>query len=258
MTVLTLAITALLAAPAAAQTGSSDRWDARLTAFTGDVVVHPADGGADAAAEVGMPLEEGDRVVTGAGAEAEVALDGGSLITLRENSDFKLEQTGRAQSAFSLAFGSLLAKIQKLGTQSLAVRTPSSVAAVRGTEFGVEVLAGHSHVGVFDEGRVEVSASGGMTVLTPNQETSVADGAKPGKAVALNRFLVHRARMKRQLRRLEAVRADWKNLSSRQREKTRRQALKRLREQRRQWLRRNGRPVERREVEEHKRRAGGH
>lgn len=210
-----------------------ESWDARLTAVTGEVVVHPADGGEESAAEADMPLEQGDRVVTGAGAEAEIALDDGSLITLRENSDFTLEKTAKSESVFSLALGSMLAKIQKLGTQRLQIRTPSSVAAVRGTEFGVEVEGEQSHVGVFDEGRVEVSGSGGMQVLTPNQETSVAKGQPPRKAAPLKRFLVHRARMQAQLRRLRTIRRNWKKLPPAQRRANRQRVLARLRELRR-------------------------
>jgi hypothetical protein len=213
-----------------------ESWDARLTAVTGEVVVHPADGGEESSAEIGMPLEQGDRIVTSPGAEAEIALDGGSLITLRENSDFTLEKTAKSESVFALALGSMLAKIQKLGTQRLQIRTPSSVAAVRGTEFGVEVEGEQSHVGVFDEGRVEVSGSGATQVLTPNQETSVAKGQPPRKAAPLKRFVVHRARMQAQLRRLRTVRRNWKKQAPAQRRAHRKQVLERMRE-----LRRNAR-----------------
>jgi len=227
---------ALAAAPVRAQDAApaaDDHWDARLTAVTGEVTVLPADGGEESAAEVGMPLEEGDRVVTAAGAEAEVALDGGSLVTVRESSDFKLEKTAKAETSFLLAFGSLLAKIQKLGSQSLQVRTPSAVAAVRGTEFGVEVEGENSHVGVFDEGRVEVGGSGGKEVLTPNQETSVEKGRAPLRAAPLRRFVVQRARMQAQLRRLRAIRRNWKSLPPDRRREMRRRTLERLRELRR-------------------------
>jgi hypothetical protein len=67
----------MLAAPASAQ--DAQRWDARLTGVAGEVVVHPV-GGDAVAGEAGMLLEEGDRVTTEAGAAAEIALDGGSLI----------------------------------------------------------------------------------------------------------------------------------------------------------------------------------
>lgn len=231
---MTLLLAVLLAAaPVRAQDADDSRWDARLTAVTGEVTVHPGDGSEETAGTADMPLEQGDRIVTAAGAEAEVALDDGSLITVRENSDFKLEDTHKERSSFTLALGSLLAKIQKLGSQQLTVRTPTAVAAVRGTEFGVDVVGEESHVGVFDEGRVEVEGSGGKEVLTPNQETSVRRGQAPRKATALKRFVVHRQRMKAQLRRLRAIRKDWKRLPPAQRREARQKAFSRMRELRR-------------------------
>jgi len=234
----------LAVVPAAAQdAATSDHWDARITAVTGEVVVHPAGGGDEVSAEADMPLEEGDRVTTAAGASAEVALDGGSLIALRENTDFTLENTQKSSSIFSVALGSILAKIQKLGSQSLSVRTPSSVAAVRGTEFGVDVEGEQSHVGVFDEGRVEVQgqAGGAPAVLTPNQETSVARGQAPQRVVPLARFAARRGMMRAHVTRLAAVRRHWKPLSSAKRKKAREDSLKRNRERRLNHLQRRSR-----------------
>jgi hypothetical protein len=233
----------LAVVPAAAQdAATSDHWDARIMAVTGEVVVHPAGGGDEVSAEAEMPLEEGDRVTTAAGASAEVALDGGSLIALRESTDFTLENTQKDASIFSVALGSILAKIQKLGSQKLSVRTPSSVAAVRGTEFGVDVEGEQSHVGVFDEGRVEVqSPAGGTTVLTPNQETSVARGQAPQRAVPLTRFAALRGMMRAHVTRLAAVRQHWKSLPPAQRKVARVNAIKRLRQRRLNHLQRRAR-----------------
>jgi hypothetical protein len=248
---------ALLAAPASAQDSGSDHWDARITAVTGEVVVHPAGGGDEVAGDVDMPLEEGDRVVTSAGATAEIALDGGSLISLREGTDFTLENTQKSASIFSVALGSIMAKIQKLGSQSLSVRSPTSVAAVRGTEFAVDVEDGQSHVGVFDEGRVEVKGqSGGMTVLTPNQETSVSRGLSPMRARPLQRFAARRELMRAHVQRLAAVRQNWKTMPMAQRRQMRSKALKRLRQRRlnRQRRMRSGQIPDKRERREEERR----
>jgi hypothetical protein len=235
------------AAPAAAQDSPSDHWDARITAVTGEPVVRPADGSGEAVAQAGMPLEEGDRIVTPAGSTAELALDGGSLIALSENSDFTLEKTARNNSVFSLALGSLLAKIQKLGSRGLSVRTATSVAAVRGTEFGVDAVEGESRVGVFDEGRVEVTSPGGaIQVLAPNQETSVAAGRPPLKAGPLRRFAARRERMRAHRLRLQAVGASWKALAPDERRAARRKVLSRLRAVREQRAERRAERRERR------------
>ncbi len=230
-----LAFSLLSAVPARAQDAS---WDARLAAVTGDVTVHSVDGSPEVSGEAGMPLEEGDRVVVAEGGSAEIALDGGSLITLRENSDFKLEKTAKGESSFFLSIGSLLAKIQKLGTQRLRVRTPTAVAAVRGTEFGVEVDDSDTHVGVFDEGKVEVSddKGGPPELLIANQETSVKKGVAPAHAAQLKRFVAHRAQMRGQGRRIAAIKAKWKALPPDQRREMRKKMMERMRENRKKFL----------------------
>lgn len=240
--VLTLALTA----PALAQEGSD--WDARLGAVKGEVTVYSAGDEEGAAGEQGMPLEAGDRVVTGEGAGAEVVLDGGSLITLREGSDFAIESASRSDSVFKLALGSLLAKIQKLGAQRLSVRTPTAVAAVRGTEFGVELEGDETHVGVFDEGRVEVSgeAGGPGELLIANQETRVAKGGRPLHAYQLQRMMRHRALMRGHGRRIAAIRKRWKNLPPAARADLRKKALERMRERRKRLQERRKQGVERR------------
>jgi hypothetical protein len=238
MRLLTALLTlALAVSPALAQEAAD--WDARLGAVKGEVTVYSADGDQDGASgEDGMPLEAGDRVVTAEGASAEVVLDGGSLITLRESTDFKVEATAKSDSVFSLAFGSLLAKIQKLGEQRMRVRTGTAVAAVRGTEFGVEVEGDETHVGVFDEGKVEVSAADGgpAELLISNQETRVAKGAKPLGAYQLQRLMRHRALMRGHGRRLAAIRKSWKALPPAQRLELRKKMQERLRERRRSLL----------------------
>ncbi len=230
----TLALLLAAAVPLRAQDGS---WDARLGAVSGDVTIVAADGSPDASGENGLPLEEGDRVVVAEGGSAEVALDGGSLITVRENSDFKLEKTAKGDSSFFLSVGSLLAKIQKLGTQRLRVRTPTAVAAVRGTEFGVEA-GEETYVGVFDEGKVEVTGDAGGTpeLLIANQETSVKKGAAPIHAMQLQRFMAHRAQMRGHGRRLAAIKAKWKALPPEQRRELRKKLIERARENRRKFI----------------------
>lgn len=228
--ILAAAFFAALAPKPFAQEPALDRWDARLASVSGEVVVHPAGGGDEAGGEADMPLDEGDRITTGAGATADVSLDGGSLIHLGENSDFTLEKTEKNESSFSLALGSLIAKIQKLGSQRLLVHTPTAVCAVRGTEFGVDASAdAQTHVGVFDEGRVEVTNAAGAQTLEPNQETSVAKDRAPLKPFALKRFAARRAFMRGHRRRLAALQKRWKSLPPEQRRARRQQILQKMR-----------------------------
>jgi hypothetical protein len=236
MTLIAAALAALLSVPTLAQSDAgsdANQYDARITAVSGEVTVYPAEGASDpAAAEQGTLLAEGDRVVVSSDSTAEISLDGTSVIELAENSDFTLTALSRAQAKLTLAFGSLIAKIQHLGTDQLQVETPASVAAVRGTEFGVDFSAdeGEAHVGVFDEGRVEVGGSGGMEVLTPNQETSVMHGERPRHAEPLRRFLARRELMHRSLRRLVEIHRRWHRIPARLRRSLRRSRLARARQ----------------------------
>src|SRR6185369_6738368 len=126
-----------------------------------------------------------------------------------------LEETKRSQTAFKLSAGTFLAKIQKLlAAQSLVVKTPAAVAAVRGTEFGVEIdpaNPGESHVGVFDEGKVEVRGqTGAPEIIIGGQETKVTKGQAPLHAYQLARLMKHRAFMRASMRqRIQRLRKTW-------------------------------------------------
>ncbi|MEK7382114.1 MAG: FecR family protein, partial [Elusimicrobiota bacterium] len=235
-----LAFAAALSLPALAQE-KGERWDARIVSASGLVALHPADGSDSVDAEAGMPLDQGDRVVTAAEAWAEIGFDGGSLVTLRENSNFTLERTERDSSSFLLSLGSLLAKIEKLGTRQLRVRTPTAVVAVRGTEFGVEVEdEEQTHVGVYDEGQVEVRGeAGGAEMLQPQQETSVRRGEAPLKAFALKRFLRHHKLARRNRARIREIRRRWKTLTPEKRVELRHQVIERVRQRRQRALFKN-------------------
>jgi len=249
-----LAALCLFASPVPAQ--DLDHWDARVVSVQGEVLVQPADGGDQVAAEVGMPLEQGDRVTTSEGASAELSLNGESLLALRENSDFTLEETETSQSSFLLSVGSLLAKIEALGVRNMRIRTPTAVAAVRGTELGVEVdTEDQTHVGVFDEGHVDVRGeSGGVETLSPHQETSVRRGQAPAKACALKRFLRRREQMFRHCRKVATVRRRWQALSHEKRRELRQKVVERLRQRRQEIRQKREENQERlRQKEEHRR-----
>lgn len=233
---LPLLAVVLAAAPAAAQEEAD--WEARLTQASGEVTVYTAQAPEGLPAEEDMPLEAGDRVSTGKNGSAEVALEQGAhLLVLRANSDFTLASVSRVSTEFKLSLGSLLARIQKLAAgYSMRVRTPAAVAAVRGTEFAVEVAADNAeetYVAVFDEGQVEVSGETGKAErLISNQETKVARGRPPLPAYGLGRLLRHRAQVRGFSRRGVLVRKGWKQLAPEERMAARRQALERMRRKR--------------------------
>ena len=64
-------------AQAPTQAAEPDNWDARLSDSKGDVKVYSPTEGAEALpVEKDMPLQEGDRIVTGTDASADLSLDG--------------------------------------------------------------------------------------------------------------------------------------------------------------------------------------
>ena len=116
--------------PLAAQEGS---WDARVSAVEGEVEFYSGGGEEGAPAEADMPLEDGDRLVTGPRSSAELAFDAESLIELGPDTDFTVGSLGSRDSWFTLKLGLLSAKVRRLFSDSrLRVRTQGAVAALRG------------------------------------------------------------------------------------------------------------------------------
>jgi len=216
----------LIAAPAAAE---APEWDARIAGVEGkEAYIYPEGGGDGVPAEVGAPVEPGDRVSTGKRCRVEIALDPDSLLEMGASSTFVVEKPETGVFArFFLSAGSLMAKLQKFSVQRRThIRTPTAVAAVRGTEFGLEVAEdGRTDVGVFDEGQVAVLPSEegfSETLLGPGEETRIGtpgessaverDGGRYLAVRKLDRLKRGRERMKGLLSRLERVRAEWKSM----------------------------------------------
>ena len=100
------------------------------------------------AATVGMPMRTADVLVTGADGSAGVTFSDNSLVSVGPNSVFAIDKyrfdttTHAGEFEGSLRKGRLAAvsgKMVKQAPESMKIRTPSSVMAVRGTEFVVQV-----------------------------------------------------------------------------------------------------------------------
>ena len=207
---------ALLAALAPFASADAD-WDARIVGATGTVSVLLASEGVSQPypAQDGLPLSPGDSVTTGNDGRALLTLSGEHSITLLPDSSITIASVSKSQTLFDLARGRLLAFISPLSSdQKLSVETPQAVAAVRGTEFGVDAGASQASVGVFDEGHVEVFSPSGRVLIGPNQETSVAPGKTPLPPRALTRrFLRYRPFLKALRRQWRQVRRSWPRMA---------------------------------------------
>lgn len=241
---------------------AADRFDARITKVEGNATVYYHDqGDQGVSAEAGMPLDGGDRVTTDDESSAEIGIEGDSAIELGPRSQFTVSDLDKKNTVFSLELGSLLGKVRALFASGgqMQIRTPTAVASVRGTEFGVDHAAeAGTRVGVFDEGKVAVAGGGGgpEVLLQSNQETAVARGRGPEAPRPLELFKARRERMRRVIQRSLALRRSWRRLDPRERTALRRKIFKRrlelmrrIREKRRN-LKREGageRAAERRE-----------
>ncbi len=212
MAALTLIVMLATAFPARAEQNGS-RWDARIVRATGSVSVLLASEGLSKPypAQDGLPLFPGDSVTTGNDGQAFVTLSGRHSISVLPNSEITVSSVSKSETLFDLAMGRVLALISPLAsTERLSIETPQAVAAVRGTEFGVDATASGASVGVFDEGRVEVYGPTGRVMIGPHQETSVAPGKPPRAPRALtNRFLRLRPLLEPLRRQSRRIRRLW-------------------------------------------------
>ena len=121
-------------------------------------------------------LGTGDEIKTEETGLAEIRLDNGNTIILRPNSTIILEKlsrdlkTGDYKNLFEANFGNIRAKVQKLkGDSKFEIRTPTAVAAVRGTTMYLLILPGLTKV--FFEG-----GDGTLTSLISQISAIVGDG----------------------------------------------------------------------------------
>jgi len=125
-------------------------------------------GGRKVAADdpIGLELFQGDQVQTGKGVFVEMRLSGGgSVVKLAENTTFVLERLSDGQTSLQLVYGRVRAKVDRLsGADSFSVRSSQAIAGVRGTDFGLDVVASRSALAATTtnaycfEGAVEVTA----------------------------------------------------------------------------------------------------
>jgi hypothetical protein len=98
--------------------------------------------------KVGMPVQQADKLVTGADGSIGVTFTDNSLLSIGPNSALAIDRyvfdstTHAGQFDASLSKGTLAVisgKIVRQSPDAMRVRTPSSIMGVRGTEFAVRV-----------------------------------------------------------------------------------------------------------------------
>ena len=92
---------------------------------------------------IGLELFQGDQLQTGDGVFVELRIvSGNAIVKLAENTTFVLERLGDGQTSMQLVYGRIRAKVERIaGTDSFSIRSTQAIAGVRGTDFGVDVVA---------------------------------------------------------------------------------------------------------------------
>jgi hypothetical protein len=145
---------------------------ANLSAFSGPVLIET--GGQRTPARVGMPLLEGQAVITGPGAFATFELEDASRVTLPSNTRVRIAKLRQVlinnapQRVFQLdqGRGTVSATPNPNPAGKFEVRTPVSVSAVRGTEFRVGADGDKAQTEVL-KGAVGVDAGAVATAAPP-------------------------------------------------------------------------------------------
>lgn len=105
-------------------------------------------GGQRLPVSAGMPVQQSDKLMTGADGSIGVTFTDNSLLSIGPNSALAIDRyvfdstTHAGQFETSLSKGTLAVisgKIVKQSPDAMRVRTPSSIMGVRGTEFAVRV-----------------------------------------------------------------------------------------------------------------------
>lgn len=164
------AATALIAAPAHAAENTDV---ARVSVIArGSVVVQRGDENAQLAATVNTPLLPGDFIATQAGTEAEVQLDGFTMLRLGENVQIRIANNDSTVREVQLAAGTAILSIAHPESGAAQVDTPSITLRASGV--------GDYRITVDSDGTTLVTArNGSAEIVTPQQTYTLA----PGKTI---------------------------------------------------------------------------
>ncbi len=138
-----------------------------------------------ATARDGETVAAGDRLRTDGAGHAVVTFFDGSTLDIAPATELTIEAAGSTDGAVDLritqAIGRTFSSVHKLiDTRSrYEVRTPSLVAAVRGTKFEVQVDADGSSTERTTEGLVAVSSAGTEVLVPAGAETRATPGTAP-------------------------------------------------------------------------------
>lgn len=150
----------------------------------GDVQVIGADGRTHAVRK-GDPVQQGDKVVTAAGASAQIRTSDGGTLAVRPSSTMAInlyrydgQADGTEKASYSLISGGLRAitgLIGKTHKQNYEVHTPTATIGVRGTDWSGVFCASPADCGPASHGAQNVSEAEPTAKTTGNTATATGD-----------------------------------------------------------------------------------
>jgi hypothetical protein len=155
---------------------------AKISFMAGDVKVMKD--GKTSAAQFQMEVSSGDIVKTGKGAFADISYDDGSVIKVKENSSVTIgNKSAQGSDSVSVTSGVVSAKFAKLQKDSVRkVYTPTTVCAVRGTEFNVAVSDSADSKIQLSEGALQLLNPYGVAAIKENQNAEIGVAKAPVQA----------------------------------------------------------------------------
>ncbi len=163
-----------------------------VVAVSGQATVFVRDKKAEKVA-LGQSLFEGDRIRTGSNGRLSLVLTDGSQLKVNYDTDLILQQkavkgekVSRAINSLKVLVGDIWAKITHHPDESFVFDTPSSVAAIKGSEGQVFVGKDRSSCYKWLVDNLQVGNQYGMVMCGPHQQTCVAFGSAPDTPTAYN------------------------------------------------------------------------
>lgn len=120
--------------------------------------------------KAGESIQRGEKIRTGKDATAVLKLDDGSLVEMKDRSEFSLSRNSDG-TTINLERGNVIVQAAKQGAHHLYVATDDSLTSVTGTIFSVNHGTKGTRVSVV-EGEVHVNYSGKEDVLKPGDQTT--------------------------------------------------------------------------------------
>ncbi len=153
----------------AQQDDDASRGVARVSVVAGDVSVRRGDSGDNVAATINAPLVAQDRLLTGAGARAELQFDFANMVRLGANTEIRLAELQYQRFQLNLPVGLVTFKVWQNSQSEVDINTPvASIRPLRKGEYRVQVL---------EDGSTEITVRDGeVDIFTPQGSRKLGQG----------------------------------------------------------------------------------